>query len=568
MPVPSRHEVLGTPLTPPFPEGLDRLVVGMGCFWGAERIFWEAPGVFTTAVGYAGGLTPNPTYEEVCSGATGHAEVVLVVFDPARTSLEEMLRRFWEDHDPTQGMRQGNDVGTQYRSGIYVSAPTRSGRPPSARATPTGAAAGVGPRRDHHRDRRRRALLLRRVLPPAVPRQEPQRLLRARRHRRQLPGRPRRARPVSAEGLRLAEEKMRRAGVADAAIATFRHYYEQLEQGASGMLPEAELEPVRDIPDLADLPETRAPLEQAVVIKLNGGLGTSMGMTHAKSLVEVKDGLTFLDISARQVLELRREHGARLPLVLMDSFSTRADTLAALERYGELEADVPLDFLQNKEPKLRAEDLAPVEWPADPDAGMVPARPRRPLPGAPGVGHARAAARPPATATRSCPTPTTSARCSMPRILAWFAASGMPFGSGGRRPHARPTARAGTSPAGATTATSCCASPPSARRRRRGVPGHRPPALLQHEQPLARSAPPRRGARAARGRARPADDRQPQDRRPRGPLVAARVPDRDRHGRRHRRLRGRPGACAFHARASRRSRRRATCWCCAPTPTC
>jgi peptide-methionine (S)-S-oxide reductase len=117
--VPERHEVLGTPLTPPFPEGFERIVVGMGCFWGAERMFWRADGVYTTAAGYAGGLTPNPTYEEVCSGRTGHAEVVLAVFDPAKTSYEEMLKIFWEGHDPTQGMRQGNDVGTQYRSAIY-----------------------------------------------------------------------------------------------------------------------------------------------------------------------------------------------------------------------------------------------------------------------------------------------------------------------------------------------------------------------------------------------------------------------------------------------------------------
>src|SRR5438477_2757570 len=119
MPVPARHEVLGTPLEPPFPDGLERVVFGMGCFWGAERVFWEAPGVYTTAVGYAGGYTPNATYEEVCSGRTGHAEVVLLVFDPAKTSYEEMLRLFWENHDPTQGMRQGNDMGTQYRSAIY-----------------------------------------------------------------------------------------------------------------------------------------------------------------------------------------------------------------------------------------------------------------------------------------------------------------------------------------------------------------------------------------------------------------------------------------------------------------
>ena len=120
MPVPARHDVLGTPLQPPFPEGFQCAMFGMGCFWGAERKFWQADGVYTTAVGYAGGFTPNPTYEEVCSGRTGHNEVVFVVFDPAKTSYDEMLRVFWENHDPTQGMRQGNDVGTQYRSGIYT----------------------------------------------------------------------------------------------------------------------------------------------------------------------------------------------------------------------------------------------------------------------------------------------------------------------------------------------------------------------------------------------------------------------------------------------------------------
>ena len=119
--VPERHEVLGNPLTPPWPEGFQQIVVGMGCFWGAERVFWQADGVWTTAVGYAGGHTKNPTYEEVCSARTGHTEAVLAVFDPSKTSYEEMFKLFWEGHDPTQGMRQGNDVGTQYRSAIIYS---------------------------------------------------------------------------------------------------------------------------------------------------------------------------------------------------------------------------------------------------------------------------------------------------------------------------------------------------------------------------------------------------------------------------------------------------------------
>ena len=115
------HAVLNTPIKPPFPDGLQQIIVGMGCFWGAERLFWQLDGVYTTAVGYTAGLTPNPTYEEVCSGLTGHNEVVLIVFDPDRLPLDELLRVFWESHDPTQGMRQGNDQGTQYRSGIYTS---------------------------------------------------------------------------------------------------------------------------------------------------------------------------------------------------------------------------------------------------------------------------------------------------------------------------------------------------------------------------------------------------------------------------------------------------------------
>ncbi|MCG5437889.1 MULTISPECIES: peptide-methionine (S)-S-oxide reductase MsrA [Micromonospora] len=120
MPVADRHEVLGTPLKGPFPEGLQVAVFGMGCFWGAERLFWTLPGVYTTSAGYAGGITKNPTYEETCSGRTGHAEVVQVVYDPSKINYEDLLKVFWENHDPTQGMRQGNDVGTQYRSAIYT----------------------------------------------------------------------------------------------------------------------------------------------------------------------------------------------------------------------------------------------------------------------------------------------------------------------------------------------------------------------------------------------------------------------------------------------------------------
>jgi peptide-methionine (S)-S-oxide reductase len=123
MPVPERHFVLGTPLVGPFPPGLKLIQFGMGCFWGAEKQFWQLPGVFTTAVGYAGGHTPNPTYREVCTGQTGHTEAVLVVYDPARISLDRLLATFWENHDPTQGMRQGNDAGTQYRSAIYAETP-------------------------------------------------------------------------------------------------------------------------------------------------------------------------------------------------------------------------------------------------------------------------------------------------------------------------------------------------------------------------------------------------------------------------------------------------------------
>jgi UTP--glucose-1-phosphate uridylyltransferase len=176
-----------------------------------------------------------------------------------------------------------------------------------------------------------------------------------------------------ADGLTVSLEKMRADGAPDVAIETFRHYYELLASGETGTIAEDEIEPVGDLPTSADLPEADGEaLQHAVMIRLNGGLGTSMGMTGPKSLVEAKDGLTFLDIIARQVLGLRERHGVRLPLVLMNSFRTRSPTLKALERYPELDVGLPLDFLQGRVPKIRADDLQPVEWPADPELEWTP----------------------------------------------------------------------------------------------------------------------------------------------------------------------------------------------------
>jgi UTP--glucose-1-phosphate uridylyltransferase len=174
------------------------------------------------------------------------------------------------------------------------------------------------------------------------------------------------------DGLQASIEKMRREGIPDAAVKTFEHYYEQLRGGETGMLPESEIEPVRDIENLGDLAEGDPPLDEVVVLKLNGGLGTSMGMTRAKSLIEAKDGMTFLDVIARQVLELRGSTGARLPLVLMNSFYTQDDSLRALEQHADLASDVPPDFVQTKEPKIRVDDLQPVEWPEDPSLEWCP----------------------------------------------------------------------------------------------------------------------------------------------------------------------------------------------------
>ena len=181
---------------------------------------------------------------------------------------------------------------------------------------------------------------------------------------------------MSDEGLRASVEKMRSEGVADAAIRAFEHYYRALEAGETGLMPEDSIEPASDLPEFDELPHDadaeREALERAIVLRLNGGLGTSMGLTGAKSLLEAKDGLSFLDVIARQVLALRDEHDVRLPLVLMDSFSTRDDSLEALGRHSDLDVGLPLDFLQNKEPKLLVDDLSPAEWPDDPGLEWCP----------------------------------------------------------------------------------------------------------------------------------------------------------------------------------------------------
>jgi UTP--glucose-1-phosphate uridylyltransferase len=230
------------------------------------------------------------------------------------------------------------------------------------------------------------------------------------------------------EGLRAAEEKMREAGVPDAAIATFAHYYEQLEAGESGMLADDDLDQLSDVPEYDGLPDEadREALDKTVIVKLNGGLGTSMGMEKAKSLLEVKEGKTFLDIIAGQVLQLREQHGARLPLVLMNSFYTRDDTLEALEQHPELESDVPADFVQNKEPKLKVEDLFPIEWPPDPELEWCP----------PGHGDVYTALQTSGTLEALLEHGYEYAFLSNsdnlgavldPRVLTWFAAEGLPF---------------------------------------------------------------------------------------------------------------------------------------------
>ena len=235
---------------------------------------------------------------------------------------------------------------------------------------------------------------------------------------------------VNEQGLRASETKMREAGVADAAIAHFGHLYEQLAAGEEGLLGESEIEPVAELPSIDDLEvdeqAAREALDRAVILKVSGGLGTSMGLARAKALLEVKDGLTFLDVIAQQTLDLRRRAGARLPLVMMHSFHTREDSLAALERYDDLPADVPLDFLQNRVPKIGADDLLPVSWPADPALEWCP----------PGHGDVYTALvtsgmldelRARGYAYLFISNADNLGAVLEPRILAWMAAEGIPF---------------------------------------------------------------------------------------------------------------------------------------------
>ncbi len=188
IPTAAKHFINQRPLKGPYPEGTETAIFGLGCFWGAERKFWElGDGIHVTAVGYAAGHTPNPTYEEVCSGRTGHNEVVLVVYDPKKISYETLLKTFWESHDPTQGMRQGNDVGTQYRSGIYVTSDAQRKAAEASKAMYDKTLKSKGFNAITHRDPRRAAVLLRRGLSPAIPGEESDGLLRPWRHRRELP---------------------------------------------------------------------------------------------------------------------------------------------------------------------------------------------------------------------------------------------------------------------------------------------------------------------------------------------------------------------------------------------
>ena len=372
---------------------------------------------------------------------------------------------------------------------------------------------------------------------------------------------------MSADGLKASVEKMEAEGIPQAAIDTFRHYYEQLESGETGMLPEDSIEPVDEVAEFADLPEEDGPLDRAVVLKLNGGLGTSMGMTQAKSLIEAKDGLAFLDIVARQVQALRERAGAPVPLVLMNSFYTRDDSLAKLAEHPELESPVPADFVQHKEPKLLVDG---------PDAGRVARRPRRRSGARPGHGDLYTALLTSGMLDALLDggyrwafisNSDNLAAVLEPRVLAWIAREEIPFVMEvtDRTEADRKGGHIAKRPEGGYLLRETAQTPEEDLDALQDISRHRYVNTNNLWVDL-------RGAQGAdggaRGRARAAADRQPQDRRPRRQVHARGLPARDRDGRRHRRLRGRPAAARAAQPLLAREVDRGPARACARTPTC
>ncbi len=367
-----------------------------------------------------------------------------------------------------------------------------------------------------------------------------------------------------------AVEKMRAEGLPEVAVETFARHLSRLGAGERGVLSEAEIEPVDELPDAEELPDDPAGAEEAlrraVVIKLNGGLGTSMGMTQAKSLLEVKDGLTFLDIIARQVLGLRERAGAPVPLVLMNSFATREDSLAALERYPDLALEgLPLDFPQGKVPKLLEEGLEPAGWPADPKLEWAPPGHGDLYPSLSGSGMLDALLERGFEYAFVSNSDNLGATLDL-RILDLVRERGHALPHGGRRPHAvgpqgRPPRPAPGGRAGAA------GDRPDPGRGCGLVPGRESPPVLQHQHDLGEPARAGRRARRERRRGRASDDREPQDRGPEGLVVARGGAARDRDGGGHRRVRGRGRGAGAPEPLRSREGHRATCSRCARTPT-
>ena len=293
VPVPPRHFVNGAPLKPPFPAGSEHFLAGMGCFWGAERMLWETRGVITTMVGYAGGFTTNPDYYEVCSGMTAHNEVVLAVFDPEVVGYADLLKVFWEGHDPTQGMRQGNDLGTQYRSGLYVYDDRQRELALASKEIYQDALTAAWLRRHHHRDHRRAAVLLRGALPPAVPRQGAERLLRTRRHGRRLRG-------GDAGGVRRIASSPRTASPRDIIVSRGREQRSGYpsDSASSGDDPAQ--------PDRLAVPTRWHPFGSSLLRLAHGGNELRHAQRHLPQAPRQRSDLSGSTLSARLQLGRRR----------------------------------------------------------------------------------------------------------------------------------------------------------------------------------------------------------------------------------------------------------------------